>query len=230
MHERRYNGLDDRSTPPIKPGARGADHAGWMTTAAPQLLTLRARDRVALLVEDLPALAATVVGTGRAQVTLLLDRAALPARMLHRRSASLERAHEGRRFRGEGTLAMTVGDRGTVRDDTVVFHFGTAQRRAQPRTPAVLPVTLVPMTTPVPPARALTLDLSASGALLRSGSALERGAEVQVHLQLPGEELPVPAAGAVVRRTDKGLLAVRLDRMRDADRELVDRWIRGQRR
>ena len=69
-----------------------------------------------------------------------------------------------------------------------------------------------------------------SGALLRSGSALDRGAEVQVHLQLPGEELPIPAAGAVVRRTDNGLLGVRLDRMRDADRELVDRWIRGQRR
>ena len=197
-------------------------------SVAPQILPLRARDRVALLVEDLPAVAATVAGIGREQVTLLLDAAALPARMLHRRAAALERAHEGRRFRGEGVLAMAVGQRGAVRDDAVVFHFGAAQRRARPRTPAVLPVTLVPMTEPVPPARALTLDLSVSGALLRSGSSLERGAEVQVHLQLPGEELPVPAAGAVVRRTADGLLGVRLDRMRDADRELVDRWIRGQ--
>jgi hypothetical protein len=199
-------------------------------SAAPEILPLRARDRVALLVDDLPAVAATVVGTGREQATLLLDRAVLPARMLHRRRAALERALDGRRFRGEGTLAMAVGQRGSVRDDTIVFHFGSAQRRAQPRTPAVLPVTLVPMTEPVPPARALTLDLSASGALLRSGSSLERGAEVQVHLQLPGEELPVPAAGAVVRRTAQGLLGVRLDRMRDADRELVERWIRGQAR
>jgi PilZ domain len=197
-------------------------------SAAPQILPLRARDRVALLVDDLPAVAATVVGTGRTDATLLLDGAALPARMLHRRPATLERALDGRRFRGEGFLSMTAGRRGAVRDDTVVFHFGQAQRRLQPRTPAVLPVTLVPMTEPVPPARALTLDLSASGALLRSGSALERGAEVQVHLQLPGEELPVPAAGAVVRRTDSGLLGVRLDRMRDHDRALVERWIRGQ--
>ena len=31
-----------------------------------------------------------------------------------------------------------------------------------------------------------------------------------------------------MRRTDDGLLGVRLDRMRDADRELVLRWVAGQ--
>jgi hypothetical protein len=48
-----------------------------------------------------------------------------------------------------------------------------------------------------------------------------------MHLQLPGEELPIPAAGAVVRRTDDGLLGVHLDKMRPHDRKLVDEWIRS---
>ena len=197
-------------------------------SASTRMLPLRARDRVALYVDELPGFPATVVATSRDEATLLLGPGAMPARMLHRRRALVERHHDGRRFRGEGTLAMTAGRFGAVLDDTVVLHFGSAQRRAEPRMPAVLPVTLVPMTQPVPPARALTLDLTTGGVLVRSGAALDPGAEVQLHLQLPVEELPVPAAGAVVRRTAEGLLGVRLERMRPADRALVERWLRSQ--
>jgi hypothetical protein len=193
------------------------------------MLPLRAPDRVVLLVDELGAQPATVVATAPASATLLLDGGALPARILHRRRGALERTVDGRRFRGEGDLAMAEGRRGRVRDDTVVFHFRPASRRAVPRAPAVLPVTLVPMDAPVGPARALTLDISTAGALVRSAAPLERGSALQLHLQLPDEDLPIPAAGAVVRRTSEGLLGVRLDRMRPADRELVDAWIRGQR-
>jgi hypothetical protein len=35
----------------------------------------------------------------------------------------------------------------------------------------------------------------------------------------------VPAKGAVVRRAGEGLVGVRLDTMRQADRDLVARWI-----
>jgi c-di-GMP-binding flagellar brake protein YcgR len=124
---------------------------------------------------------------------------------------------------------MVEGRRGVVRDDAVVFHFRPAQRRSQARTAAVLPVTLVPLDAPVSPTRALTLDISTGGALVRSGVRLDRGNELQLHLQLPSEELPIPAAGEIVRRTPDGLLGVRLDRMRDADRELVERWVHGKR-
>ena len=201
-----------------------------MTVASPRLIPLRAPDRVVLHVDALPAVPATVVATAAAEATLVLDAGLpLPTRMLHRRRAALERTHDGRRFRGDGDLAMVEGRRGNVLDDTVVFHFRPPQRRAQPRSPAVLPVMLVPLDAPVSPARALTLDLSFGGALVRSGAPLEPGADVQVHLSLPSEELPIPAAGAVVRRTSNGLIGVRLDRMRDADRALVESWLRGQR-
>lgn len=206
-------------------------HAHAMSTAAssPQaMLPLRSGDRVALHVEELVPVAATVVDTTPLQATLLLGEGAMPARLLHRREAAIERFWEGRRFRGEGVLAMTMGRRGKIRDDTVVLHFGPQQRRATPRVGAVLPVTLVPTESPVGPARALTLDVSTRGALVRSPTPLKTGAPLQVHLQLPGEELPVPAAGAVVRRTDTGLLGVRLDRMRDSDRALVEQWLRAQ--
>ena len=201
-----------------------------MTTAGTtRMLPLRAPDRVVLLVDALPAQPATVVATSSSAATLLLDGGTLPARMLHRRRGALERTFDGVRFRGEGDLSMAEGSRGRVRDDTVVFHFRPASRRAEARAPAVLPVTLVPMDEPISPARALTLDISTGGALVRSAAPLESGSSVQLHLQLPQEELPIPAAGAVVRRTKDGLLGVRLDRMRPADRALVDAWIRGQR-
>ena len=199
-----------------------------MPDTAERIIRLRPNDGVALLVDELPAVPAMVVATTREEATLVLRGGSLPARMLHRRRAAVERAYEGRRFRGEGTLSMAVGRRGRVLDDTVVLHFGPPQRRSESRIPAVLPVTLVPMGASLAPARALTLDVSPRGVLVRSSAALERGADVQLHLQIPAEELPIPAAGAVVRRTGDGLLGVRLDTMRPADRELVEAWLRGQ--
>ncbi len=66
------------------------------------------------------------------------------------------------------------------------------------------------------------------GALLRGPAELADGQELLLHLHLPSEELPIPAKGEVVRHTGDGLLGVRLDRMRDADRELVLRWVASQ--
>ena len=80
-----------------------------MSVAAPppRLLPLRPRDQVALVVESM-VLPATVVSTSRREATLLLaPDATVPARMLHRRHAAIETAVEGRRYRGEGELAMT---------------------------------------------------------------------------------------------------------------------------
>ena len=193
----------------------------------PRLLHLKARDRVVLTVDAFPALAATVAATTPTAATLLLDAAAVPARMLHKKQGSLETQVEGRTYRGSGQVHM-VARRGRVRDDAVVFRFGTAappMRRVHQRTPAVLPVTLVPMTSDLPPAHGLTVDLSANGALVRGPDRLTTGDELLLHLLLPDEELPLPAKGEVVRRAGDGLLGVRLDTMRPADRELVVRWV-----
>ena len=194
----------------------------------PRLLRLKARDRVVMSVDAFPALPATVAATTPTAATLLLDAGAVPARMLHRKRGTLETQHDGRKYRGSGEISM-VARRGRVRDDAIVFRFGTAappMRRVHERTPAVLPVTLVPMTADVPPAHGLTLDLSASGALVRGPDRLATGDELLLHLLLPDEELPVPAKGAVVRRAGDGIVGVRLDKMRPADRELVAGWLR----
>jgi hypothetical protein len=199
-----------------------------MSTTAPRLLPLKAHDRVVLVVEALPALPATVATTGRTEATLVLEQGGLPARVLHRRPASIETTAGGRRYRGDGELHMVTTRRGGIRDDAVLFRFATAEakmRRVHERAPAVIPVTVVPITADLPPARALTVDLSAGGALVRSPARLERGNELLLHLQLPGEELPIPARGAVVRQTAEGLLGVRLDTMRPADRRLVVEWV-----
>ncbi|HEV2061695.1 MAG TPA: PilZ domain-containing protein [Solirubrobacteraceae bacterium] len=196
-------------------------------------MSLRVRDRVALMVDAFAPLAATVAAASRSEATLLLDAAGpIPARILHRRAAAIETALDGRRYRAEGRLSMVAGHRGKAREDAIAFHFqdvsGTPLRRREERTPAVLPVTLVPIHADLPPARGLTLNVSPGGALLKGPSALAGGHELLMHLHLPSEELPVPAKGAVVRRTEDGLLGVRLDKMRAADRELVLRWVAGQ--
>ena len=200
--------------------------------AAPANLPLRVHDRVALLVEALAPLPATVAATETSQATLVLDGGGpIPARMLHRRAAAIETALHGRRYRADGELAMLAGRRGKAREDAIAFHFATGTprlRRREVRAPAILPVTLVPVHAQLPPAHGLTLNVSAGGALLRGPSSIASGQELLLHLHLPSEDLPIPAKGEVVRRTDDGLLGVRLDRMRPADRELVLRWIADQ--
>jgi hypothetical protein len=185
---------------------------------------------VALLVDSLAPLPATVASTQKTQATLVLDGAGpIPARMLHRRRAAIETALHGRRYRAEGELAMVAGHRGRAREDAIAFHFGDGtrrMRRREERAPAVLPVTLVPVH--APPTQGLTVNVSASGALLRGPDEIAQGDELLLHLHLPSEELPIPAKGEVVRRTGDGFLGVRLDRMRDADRALVLRWVAEQ--
>lgn len=195
-------------------------------------MSLRVRDQVALIVESLAPLPATVAATRPTHATLVLDGGGpIPARMLHRRRAAIETAIDGRRYRADGELAMVAGRRGKALDDAVAFHFGGATPKLRPRetrAPAVLPVTLVPVHAELPPARGLTLNVSASGALVRAPAELAGGGELLLHLHLPSEDLPIPAKGEVVRRTQDGLLGVRLDRMRETDRELVMQWIAAQ--
>lgn len=194
-------------------------------------MSLRVRDRVALIVDAIAPLPATVAATQPTQATLVLDGGPVPARMLHRRQAAIETAIGGRRYRAEGELAMVAGHRGRAREDAVAFHFGKATPRLRPRetrAPAILPVTLVPVHADFAPARGLTLNVSASGALVRAPQEMADGGELLLHLHLPTEDLPIPAKGEVVRHTEDGLLGVRLDRMRETDRELVLRWIASQ--
>ena len=201
-----------------------------MLATAPQQLPLRPHDRVVLVVESFPTIAATVVSTTRTEATLLLDEGTLPARVLHRRPAAVEVVVEGRRYRGDGFLAM-LARRGKVRDDAIAFHFTTSEaplRRVHTRAAAVLPVTVVPIRAQVAPARALTVDLSVGGALVRAPAQLDHGQRLLLHLELPEEDLPIPAKGLVVRRTPEGLMGVRIDRMREADRDLVLDWVLRQ--
>ena len=202
-----------------------------MPTKAPSTMALRVHDRVALLVDAFAPLPATVASTQPTQATLVLDSGPIPARMLHRRTAAIETAVNGRRFRAEGALTMVASKRGKAREDAIAFHFGDGRPRLRPRedrAPAILPITFLPTHGDLPPARGLTLNVSAGGALVRGPSGLPAGEELLLNLHLPTEDLPIPAKGEIVRRTDDGLLGVRLDRMRDADRELVLRWVAGQ--
>ena len=201
-------------------------------TASPRVLPLRSGAHVALLVDSFEPLPATVATTSRSEAMLVLESAQVSARILHKRRAALELAIEGQRYRAEGELTMVAGRWGKVREDAVGFHFGTSApplRRPHTRTPAILPVTFVPVETQLAPARGMTLNVSPGGALVKAPAAVARGSELTLLLQLPSDDLPIPARGEVVRSHGQGVHGVRIQRMRDADRERVLAWIAQQR-
>jgi len=201
-------------------------------TASPRVLPLRSGAHVALLVESFPAMPATVATTTRSEAMLVLESAQVSARILHKRRASLELAIEGQRYRADGELTMVSGRWGKVREDAVGFHFGTSApplRRQHTRTPAILPVTFVPVATDLAPARGMTLNVSPGGALVKAPAAVAEGSELTLLLQLPSDDLPIPALGEVVRSHGHGVHGVRIERMREADRARVLEWIEQQR-
>jgi hypothetical protein len=198
-------------------------------TSPPRHVPLLAGHRAVLAVEAFPALSATVAAVAPREATLVLaPEGAPPVRVLHQRPAELESERDGLRYRAGGEVAIVMGRGGTVREGVLAFRFagGPVQRRVAPRAPAVLPVTLVPVEAELPAARGLTVNVSATGLLLSGPVALDAGAPLGVVLELPGDAPRVPAAGEVVRTTPDGLRGVRLDRMRPADRERVERWLR----
>jgi hypothetical protein len=202
-----------------------------MSTASPRLLPLRSGAHVALLVESFSPIPATVATTTRREATLVFDSPQVPARMLHKRHAALETAVDGQRYRADGELMMVSGRWGKVREDAVGFHFGTSGpplRREHSRTTAILPVTFVPVQADLAPARGMTLDVSAGGALVRASTRVDAGSALTLLLELPDDDLPVPARGRVVRTGDQGLHGVQIERMRPADRDRVLEWLAAQ--
>jgi hypothetical protein len=201
-----------------------------MLAPPPRLVPLRAGSRAVLSVAGLVPLPVTVAAVDAEVATLVLDAPGSgPARMLHRRAAALEVVADARRFRADGTLAMVAGARGGVREGVITFRPGGAgppSRRRDPRVPAIVPVTLVPVAAGLASAHGLTIDVSAGGLLVRGGPALRAGQVLGLRLTLPAGEAPVRAAGEVVRTTPDGLRGVRLDRVRPADRERLLRWAR----
>ena len=201
-------------------------------TASPRVLPLRSGAHVALLVESFEPIPATVATTSRSEAMLVLESGQVSARILHKRRAAVELAVQGQRYRAEGELTMVAGRWGKVREDAVGFHFGTSApplRRQHPRTAAILPVTFVPVSTELAPARGMTLNVSPGGALVKAPTTVARGGELTLLLQLPSDDLPIPALGEIVRSHGHGVHGVRIERMRDADRERVLAWIEQQR-
>jgi hypothetical protein len=202
-----------------------------MATASPRLLPLRSGAHVALLVESLSPITATVATTTRREATLVFDTAQVPPRVLHKRRAALETAVDGQRYRAEGELTMVSGRWGKVREDAVGFTFGTSGpplRREHSRTPAILPVTFVPVSAEQAPARGMTLDVSPGGVLVRAGTRVDQGSELTLLLELPSDDLPIPARARVVRSGGKGLHGLQIERMRPGDHDRVLEWLAEQ--
>jgi hypothetical protein len=196
-----------------------------MLAAAPRHVPLHAGGRALLVVPGVAPVRVSVATTSAELATLVLEDAALPARLLHRSPAAILVGH---RFRADGRLTMVADARGRVRDDVLAFR-PAPQRRRDPRLPAVVPVTLVPAAPELPAGHGLTLDLSAGGLLVRGGPELGEGEPLALQLTLPADDPPVRAAGEVVRTTPDGLRGVRLDRVRPADRERLLRWAQVRR-
>jgi hypothetical protein len=173
---------------------------------------------VVLAVPDLGAVRARVVETVEDCVVLTpLQRPATPLLLL-RYDATLRRA---------GASDDEAGIVGTLSRQGEKWVFEPSgdhdlQRRGAVRVDAAAPVRV---STASHTFWGETVDLSATGALIRLPGGREPGSAVELELHLPDGRPPLRAAGRVVRAFGPALVGVRFERLDGADERRLARFL-----
>jgi hypothetical protein len=124
-------------------------------------------------------------------------------------------------------VTVAGGDRMTLE---IHGHCELVQRRAFARVDAFLEVVAV-----FPPGSGKTIaagvvNISAAGAVISRLDGLSPGDPVDLTLTLASQEPPVEIGGRVVREFDRVLRAVYFERVHDADRERIVRFVIARQR
>jgi PilZ domain len=195
-------------------------------------------ERVRVLVPRVATLEATVVRavTGAAELALTA-RPEVPLRFLHRRKATIvPLAGDGRM---DGRLLAVPGAHGRVRDDLLHFVKAVvplaprrdAQRRGLARIDLVRPVAMIPEGFSVGWLDGFTRNVSAGGVLVAGAGALEAGDRLRLRFELDDEDDLIDLVARVVRADDDGgLRGLRLERLSDAERERIVRFVFARQR
>ena len=155
--------------------------------------------------------------------------------------AALAKGSKGLKFERDDEVTLLYSDGGGVAElrgalrrngfstGTVRFEFEATrhgiQRRRNVRVDAELPV-MVRLTRPDATAiKTSTLNLSGGGMELVDKVGLPVGALVKIELRLPGEAMPVPVTGRIVRRARENTKGVQIERMLASDQERLVKFI-----
>jgi hypothetical protein len=195
-------------------------------------------ERVRVLVPRIATLEAVVsrVVPGAAELALL-HRPEMPLRFLHRRKATIVPPAADRRI--DGRLLAVPDAHGAVRDD--VLHFlqavvplaprRAAQRRDFARIDLVRPAAIIPEGFQVGWLNGFVRNVSAGGVLIAGADALESGDRLRLRFELDDEEDLIDLVARVVRADDDGgLRGLALERLTEAERDRIVRFVFARQR
>lgn len=154
---------------------------------------------------------------------------------------ALAKGSKGLKFKrdDEATLLFSGGAgvaelKGALRRDgfgssTVRFEFEATQqgiqRRRHVRVDAELPVLLRFTRPDASLVKTSTLNVSGGGMEIVDKIGLPLGALVKIELRLPGDAMPVPVTGRIVRRARVNTKGVQIERMLASDQERLIKFI-----
>jgi hypothetical protein len=195
-------------------------------------------ERVRVLVPRVATVEAVVsrVVPGAAELALV-HRPEMPLRFLHRRKATIVPMAADRRV--DGTLLAVPDGQGKVRDD--VLHFLQAVVPLAPRRPAqrrdfaridlVRPAAIIPEGFQVGWLNGFVRNVSAGGVLIAGAGVLESGDRLRLRFELDDEEDLIDLVARVVRADDDGgLRGLALERLTEAERERIVRFVFARQR
>jgi hypothetical protein len=160
----------------------------------------------------------------------------VPVRLLHHKPAIVEPPAGDERL--SGTLLGVAGLQGRMREDVLHFLHPTAsereaqtpeQRRSFARIETVLPVTMVPARFKVGWLDGATRNVSAGGMLVTGAGRLGEGERLRLLVELAADDV-LDLSARVVRSDEQGLAGLRLERLSQAERDRVARWITARER
>jgi hypothetical protein len=197
-------------------------------------------ERVRVLVPHVADLEAVVVRAvaGAAELAITGADQRVPARFLHRRKATIVPLAGDDRV--DGTLLAVPGAHGRVRED--LLHFlravvplapprGVGQRRDAARIDLVRPVAMIPEGFRVGWLNGFTRNVSAGGVLVAGADALGEGARLRLRFELDSEEDLIDLLARVVRADEAwGLRGLRLEKLAEAERERIVRFVFARQR
>lgn len=99
------------------------------------------------------------------------------------------------------------------------------QRRRHVRVDAQLPVIMRIQQVDARLVRSHTLNVSGGGLEVADTIGLPVGAMVKIELRLPGEEMPLPLSGKIVRRARPNTKGVKIERILSADQDRLVKFI-----
>ncbi len=190
---------------------------------------LESGEQVAVVLEHVGALPATVESVQGSTVKLVLAVPDDRVKRLDGRSAAIEKKSGRGIQRFNGTLAV-AGSKGELLTIAIQGDAERVQRRSFVRVPAVVPIKVISLEKGVSAGETLTINVSGSGVLIKDKWRLPLGIDVRIEVQLDPDGEPLRALGRVVRYSSEEEKGIRIEDMSRSDEDRLIKFIRERER